>query len=218
MRHDSQEPHYLPAMGRHWLLPLYDPLTAFTGLDRARQALLDDDQIVADGAAVLDIGCGTGKVAASLAEGWHAAVSAIDPDPRALRRAERRAARAGVSIRFDRGFADALPYADGAFDAVVSSLVFHHLDRPHKESMLREAMRVLKPGGHLRLVDLVEDDEHGLAAKAHADGQLADSAIAIVLRLMREAGFDDVRLIGERTAARGFMRLACYGARRRSER
>ena len=211
------EPHereYLPAMGRHWLLPLYDPLTAFTGLDRARRALLDDDQVVPAGAHVLDIGCGTGKAAVSLAERWQAAVSAIDPDPRALRRAERRAARAGVRVRFDRGFADALPYADGSFDAVVSSLVFHHLDRPGKEGMLREVIRVLKPGGHLRLVDLVEDDERGLAAKAHADGQLADSAIAIVLDLMREAGLADVRLLGERTAARGFMRLACYGARR----
>lgn len=218
MMPESNEHEYLPAMGRHWLLPLYDPLTAFSGLDRARRALLDDDQVVADGAQVLDVGCGTGKVTVSLAERWHASMSAIDPDPRALRRAERRAARAGVGVRFDRGFADALPYADGHFDAVVSSLVFHHLDRPGKTGMLREAIRVLKPGGHLRLVDLVEDDEHGLAAKAHADGQLVDSAITIVLDLMREAGLEDVRLLGERTAARGYMRLACYGARRRSER
>jgi SAM-dependent methyltransferase len=49
--------------------------------------------------------------------------------------------------------ADALPFPDGSFDVVVSSLMFHHLDAATKRGALREWRRVLAPGGALVLVD-----------------------------------------------------------------
>lgn len=208
------EPDYLPAMGRHWLLPLYDTVTALLGLDRARLRLLGATEKFSAGERVLDVGCGTGTLAVSMAQQSHVEMWAIDPDPKALLRAQRRAARAGARVRFDRGFADALPYADGFFDAVVSSLMFHHLDRSGKRAMLREVVRVLKPGGRFLLLDFVGSEHGGLARATHARGQLDDNTASVVLNLMSEAGLDNPRQIDERDAARGLMRLACYGAGR----
>jgi ubiquinone/menaquinone biosynthesis C-methylase UbiE len=82
----------------------------------------------------------------------------VDPDPEALARATRKAAAAQHSIQFDRGVAGALPYADGMFDRVFSSFMFHHLAREGKARMLREVHRVLKPEGRLRLVDFAGPD------------------------------------------------------------
>src|SRR5258708_1611032 len=52
---------YLPAAGRDWLLPLYDPFVKLLGGDAARKALLDQAAIRAS-QRVLDIGCGTGTL------------------------------------------------------------------------------------------------------------------------------------------------------------
>jgi ubiquinone/menaquinone biosynthesis C-methylase UbiE len=54
-------------------------------------------------------------------------VIGLDPDPKALARARRKAERAAVSLRFDQGFAGALAYSAGSFDHVFSSYMFHHL-------------------------------------------------------------------------------------------
>lgn len=70
-----------------------------------------------------------------------------------LGRAERKAAAAGVAVDFKYGMADALPYEDGSFDVVVSSLFFHHLTRAGKASAFAEIKRVLSPSGELLLAD-----------------------------------------------------------------
>jgi SAM-dependent methyltransferase len=50
--------------------------------------------------------------------------------------------------------ADQLPYADGSFDQVLSSLVFHHLNKNRKQGAFQEAYRVLQPGGELIFLDI----------------------------------------------------------------
>jgi SAM-dependent methyltransferase len=117
---------------------------------------------------VLDVGCGTGSLAIAIARLHPAAdVVGIDPDPKALARARRKAARAGVSIQFDGGFADGLPYPDAAFDHLLSSFMFHHLEGNEKAGMFHEARRVLKPGGFLYLLDF-EGPESGTPPVAGA--------------------------------------------------
>ena len=113
---------YLPAAGYDWLLPLYDPFVETFGGDRARRALVDQAAIRSSD-RVLDIACGTGTLATIVKQLYpDVDIVGLDPDPKALARARRKAQRAAVSIQFDQDFSDDLPYADKSFDRVFSSL------------------------------------------------------------------------------------------------
>src|SRR5260370_35398795 len=106
---------YLPAAGRDSLLPLYDLMTKLMGADRARRRLLDQAQI-RSGHRVLDVGCGTGSLTIQLKRlNPETEVVGLDPDPKALALAKRKAERAAVRIHLDQGVGDGLPYPDGPF-------------------------------------------------------------------------------------------------------
>jgi SAM-dependent methyltransferase len=62
-------------------------------------------------------------------------------------------AKQGSSIQFVEALADRLPFVDGSFDRVVSSLLLHHLAPEVKTAALAEARRVLRPGGRLHVAD-----------------------------------------------------------------
>ena len=80
-------------------------------------------------------------------------MTGLDADPEVISIAERKALAAGVTIRFDRGLSTRLPYPDGSFDRVVSSLLFHHLPAEDKATTAAEARRVLRSGGEFHVVD-----------------------------------------------------------------
>jgi len=148
---------------------------------------------------VLDIGCGTGTFAVALKR-WlpDVEVMGLDPDPRALARGQRKAARAGVSIRFDQGFLNALPYSDAHFDRVFSSLMFHHLPHDTKLGTMREVRRVLKPGGSLHLLDFEQEGSHShnpLARWLHASERMHDNNRERILEWMREADLVEPRVL-----------------------
>jgi len=197
---DDAERSYIPALGKRWLLPLYDPFLWLLGADKAKWPLIEQAEIKS-GFRVLDIGCGTGSMAV-LIKRTHpeAEVVGIDPDPAALSVCGRKARRAGFAIKFDRGFADHIPYADGSFDRVFSSFMFHHLSADEKSATLAEIRRVLKPGGSLHLLDFVRT--HGTHAGTAEHGQLVHRHGAIAERiegrmtsLMDEAGLVDAQEI-----------------------
>ena len=100
--------------------------------------LLDAAGVVA-GTRVLDIACGTGVVAAA-ASARGAEARGLDFSPAMLRAARTRQ----PALAFDEGDAEAPPYPDGSFDAVVSNFGIHHVPRPLLA--LREAWRVLRYG------------------------------------------------------------------------
>lgn len=189
---------YLPAAGFDWTLPLYDPLVKLLGGERARRALIDQADL-RPGHAVLEVGCGTGSLLLQIARTHPgAALTGLDPDPKALARARRKLARAPAPVQLDRGFGDALPYPDATFDRVFSCFMFHHLaDTDEKVRTLREVRRVLKPGGRLQLLDFTHDaGRHGgLHARIHARHRLADNSDARLIALMQDAGFERPALV-----------------------
>jgi ubiquinone/menaquinone biosynthesis C-methylase UbiE len=189
---------YLPAAGLDILLPLYDPLVKLLGADRARRKLFEQASVKPHH-RILDIGCGTGTFAVAI-KAWVPGVEVVglDPDPKALARSRRKAERAGVSIRFDQGFADALPYSDASFDRVFSSLMFHHLPHDAKLTTLREVRRVLKPGGALHLLDFEHEGPHShnpLARWLHASERMRGNDRNQILNWMSEAALLEPRIV-----------------------
>ncbi|GAB0105451.1 hypothetical protein JMUB6875_44300 [Nocardia sp. JMUB6875] len=147
-RHD-----YIPAAGFDFLLPGYDLLTRLMGAPAVHAELVARAEL-ADGQRVLDIGCGTGNLTIRAKQSRPGAdLTGCDPDPLALARAHRKAQAYG-DIRFERGYAQELPYPDATFDRVLSALMLHHLDADTKTAAAREMRRVLRPGGQLHLADV----------------------------------------------------------------
>jgi ubiquinone/menaquinone biosynthesis C-methylase UbiE len=205
---------FIPAAGHDWALPLYDPFVKLIGGDQARRTLLESASL-RPGQVVLDLGCGTGSLA-MLTKRDHPAVDVVglDPDAKALARAKRKAMRAMASIQLDRGFADNLPYGDGRFDRVLSSFVFHHLRRDEKAGMLREARRVLKPGGLLCLLDFAgpESVSGPVARWLHGRSLLTDNEEHRVLTLMGQAGFHDRQAVGRGSMVFGLVAWSLFQA------
>jgi ubiquinone/menaquinone biosynthesis C-methylase UbiE len=204
----AKEPRksYLPAMGHDRLLPLYDPLQRLLGMGSVHRQLVDHARIEWD-QRILEIGCGTGNLAI-LTKRLHpgAEVVGIDPDPKALARAQRKARREALSVQLDRGFAEELPYPDASFDRVLSALMFHHLGLEEKEKTLDEARRVLKPGGSLHLLDFGEAKGRSdgfIARLHHRSERLRDNFGDRISTLMREAGFADPTEVAHRITIAG---------------
>jgi SAM-dependent methyltransferase len=107
------------------------------------------------GAAVLEVGCGPGHLSIRLAHDHGLEVTGLDLDPDMIERARARAqgARPGAegSPAFVVGDVAALPFGDGSFDLVVSTLSMHHWAEPTKG--LAEIGRVLRPGGRALVWD-----------------------------------------------------------------
>jgi SAM-dependent methyltransferase len=118
----------------------------------------------------------------SVGDGLHRRASA-SRRPSRLSRAARKARRLGARIQLDRGVSDAPDYPEASFDRVLSSFMFHHLERGEKARTLDEIQRVLKPGRSLHLLDfggpvsprhrrglhshhrLADNDEHTILAR-----------------------------------------------------
>lgn len=98
------------------------------------------------GARILDLGCGAGHTAVTLAQRGYR-VDALDCEKAMLNMTARRAQSAGVSLTLGIGDAHKLPFEDFSFDGVVALGLIPWLHSPHQA--LREMRRVLKPGGFL---------------------------------------------------------------------
>jgi demethylmenaquinone methyltransferase / 2-methoxy-6-polyprenyl-1,4-benzoquinol methylase len=189
--------------------PVYDAMNRVmtAGLDR-RWRRLTAEAVVAPGDEVLDACCGTGDLALA-AERAGGRVTGLDFSERMLERARRKSA----SVRWVRGDALALPFADGSFDAVTVGFGIRNVD--DLEAGLRELARILRPGGCLGCLEITRprgllrpffrlwfDGLVPLAGKVLPGGAAYTYLPASVRRfpgpedlaeLMRGAGFEDVR-------------------------
>ncbi len=210
----SAHQEHLPAAGHAWLLPLYDPVVKLLGGDAARRVLIGQARLQ-PGHRVLEIGCGTGTLAAMIKRHHpEVEVVGIDPDPQALARARRKAARETGTIQFTLGFAGALPYPASSFDRVFSFLVYHHLPSGEKAKMLREARRVLRAGGEFHMADLAGPEEgSGFVARLfHSRQTLQENSAVRVVALMNQAGFRSASQLGRRNMLLGKMVYYCASA------
>jgi ubiquinone/menaquinone biosynthesis C-methylase UbiE len=148
------EQSYVPALGYHWLTPLYDIVVrATTREHRFKQALIWQ-ACLAPGQRVLDLASGTGTLAIWIKRHEPLLeITGVDIDPVILARAARKAKSANAAVNFIHALSHELPYPAAHFDRVVSSLFFHHLTWQDKMRTATELLRVLRPGGELHVAD-----------------------------------------------------------------
>ena len=138
-------------------------------------------------------------------------VTGIDRSADVLERARALARRRRVSnITWERGELEHLPLADDAVDVALLSQALHHAERP--DIALAEAVRVIRPGGRLLVLDLRRHqetwvrDRFGDRVLGFDDGELKD--------LLGHAGLTDVRVgVGARLTGDPFTVLVASGTR-----
>ena len=141
------------------------------GRERAFRERLVKLARITPGESVLDVGCGTGSLAivAKQAVGASGVVHGIDASPEMIARAQKEARKRGVAITFTHGVVEALPFSEGEFDAVLNTLMLHHLPRDIRQACAHEMRRVLKAGGRVLTVDFGRSSGHptGLIGHIH---------------------------------------------------
>jgi ubiquinone/menaquinone biosynthesis C-methylase UbiE len=144
---------------------------------------------------LLDVACGTGRTLHQLAVAHPALrLYGVDLSPAYVRLARRRLADAEVALAVEN--AEALPFADGAFDVATSVYLFHELPRNTRRAVARELWRVVRPGGLVVLEDsaqIAESAEIASALRAFPEEFhepfYADYLDDDLAELLREVGF-----------------------------
>jgi ubiquinone/menaquinone biosynthesis C-methylase UbiE len=128
---------------------------------------------------LLDVAAGTGLAGRSLARGVRAVI-ALDATPEMLEVGRRVAIdEALTNVVFQRGDAAALPFLNESFEVVVCRYALHHFPEP--EIQITEMVRVLRPGGHLALADLLADENPNAATVQNHLERLRDPSHAHAL-------------------------------------
>ncbi len=145
----------------HWA-KRYDLCVQVVGLGQAKRLrrMTIDLANVRPGERILDVGCGTGDLTLLAQErvGSSGQAAGIDASPEMIDVARRKAARARSGADFRLSAIERMPFPDGAFDVVFSSLMMHHLPDDLQPQALAEVRRVITPGGRLVIVDFKQSD------------------------------------------------------------
>jgi ubiquinone/menaquinone biosynthesis C-methylase UbiE len=184
---------------------VYDILEPFFLLGKQAEY---DRQIVSllelDGSKrILDLGCGTGVLTRIIADGLDtpAGGEAVGIDAAARMIAVARKKRAASNCRFETMAAESLTFGDGTFDAVVSSLFFHHVPLELKAMALSEAFRVLRPGGQLVIADMHVPRTIMGALVSHVSRwffmqpQIGENIRGVLPDLIADAGFEKPEIV-----------------------
>lgn len=155
-----------------------------------------------EGDVVLDLGSGAGFDAFLAAQrvGETGRVIGVDMTPEMLKKARANAEKGGYkNVEFRSGEIEKLPVDDSSIDVIISNCVINL--SPDKESVFKEAFRVLRAGGRLMVSDLVLVKELPVAIKESVEAYVGCLAGAIMkndyLNFITIAGFQDVKVISE---------------------
>jgi ubiquinone/menaquinone biosynthesis C-methylase UbiE len=145
----------------HWAWA-YDLVIGLLGRrgGRLRQRFADDLGLRI-GDRVLDVGCGTGRLAMIFAErvAPTGSVAGIDAADEMIKRAASRTRKQDLPVAFEVAFAQRLPFPTATFDAVACMLALHHVAEDDQQTAVQEMYRVLKPDGRLLIAEF--DQGHG---------------------------------------------------------
>ncbi len=147
---------------------------------------------------ILDLGCGTGVlcslISKRLDEKEGGVAVGIDAAGKMIEIARKK--RQSPKCRFEPMAAEKLDFQDESFDAVASSLFFHHIQFDLKERALKEAFRVLKPGGRLVIADMHIPTTFMGALVSHVSRwffmqpQIGENTRGVLPGLIESAGFE----------------------------
>jgi ubiquinone/menaquinone biosynthesis C-methylase UbiE len=145
------------------------------------------------GAALLDIGMGTGSLAA-LFEQRTAEITGIDVSRQMLSKCQ----DAHPNFQLEEGSFTEIPFADATFDIVVSSFTFHEVEPDHRVAACSEVARVVRPGGQLVILDIMFPSEAAVNEARHSIGPSwdPDEEYPLVGQLdtqLRRNGFTSLR-------------------------
>ena len=146
---------------------------------------------------VLEIGAGTGVNLGYYGDDV-ASLTLTEPDPAMLKRLQQRVDQSGRTATVLRAPAEDLPFDDERFDVVVSTLVLCGVD--DQPRALREARRVVRPGGHLLFMEHVRSDDPRLAHKQDRLNWFNRLVVLCncnrpTLETIRSAGFDPADVV-----------------------
>ncbi len=202
---------YIPAIRFNWLTPLYDPVMQLIMPETAFKRRLVEQMKIEKGHRVLDIGCGTATLTI-LIKKIHpdAEVTGLDGDTKILEIARSKVEKEGLTIALNEGMSFELPYPDGSFDRVVSSLVFHHLTRENKVRTFIEISRVLKPDGELHAADFGKPHNASMYIISlifRLFEEVSDNIKGCLPVMFLQAGFEQVEEMARYTTVAGTLSL-----------
>lgn len=156
-----------------------------------------------EGEEVLDLGSGGGidVFIAAQKVGPTGRVVGVDMTDEMLDLARKNASELGAeNVEFRKGDIEDLPFNDSEFDVIISNCVINLA--PSKDKVFQEAYRVLKPGGRLAVSDIVTSRELPESLRKNMDSWASCVSGAIpeeqYLGKLRDAGFNDVRVVSKR--------------------
>ena len=163
----SDDIHLVP--GGYWGDPLVGPVyerggalyrmawrTGYTGSPPGALMAFARGAPPGDYHRILDLGCSFGGLTMALRQAYPDAteVVGIDISAAALRWAHLTAEERGLPIAFEQRDATATGYPDGSFDLISGFLLLHELSTEVLDTVMAEAYRLLRPGGHIRFLDM----------------------------------------------------------------
>lgn len=202
---------YIPAGGLDWLTPLYDIIMPPVIRESTIKPRLVEQMKVKKGHRILDLGCGTATLTIMIKKVQpEVEVIGLDIDPKVIAFARSKVEREGLDITFELSTATELPYLDESFDRVVSSMVFHHLNRENKLRALKEIFRILRPRGELHTADFGKPHNtlmYLISLFTRHFEETSDNIKGLLPEMFRKAGFADVEETAKYMTVNGTLSL-----------